>query len=308
MTPEIAASLAPEPKKKAKKKAKRHPNLPSTHPANRGRVPKSRAVTIQRQTTPVERSFLQVVAEATLNPACDVGKMNALLDMQERIEDRDAKKAWARDFNAMQSELPTIDKDGKIDHGDGVTARGNAKLKTKFATFPNMMEICRPIMKRHNFSLSSLIEPAADGARINVVSILEHTGGKERTSRFPMTADATGGKNNQQGWGSSQQYGMRYNMIALLQIVTKAKEDVDNDGFDKPKDDGRISFDQLKGLIKLADEAGADKAKFCGVMKVDSMADIPVSRFEEAKTQLNRKLAAKQKKAVTASDFPGDRQ
>lgn len=264
--------------------------------------PQSKAVSTVVAQQP-ERNFLQVVAEATLNPACDVGKMNALLDMQERIEDRAAKRAWARDFNAMQAELPTIDKDGKIDHGDGVTARGNAKLKTKFATFPNMMEICRPIMKKHGFSLSSLIEPAADGARINVVSILEHTEGKERTSRFPMSADATGGKNNQQGWGSSQQYGMRYNMIALLQIVTKAKEDADNDGFAK-SDDTKIDQTQLTELIKLADAAGADKAKFCVLMKVESMADIPISRFEEAKTQLNRKLLAKKK---AASDFPGDR-
>jgi hypothetical protein len=254
---------------------------------------------------PAERNFLQVVAEATLNPACDVGKMQALLDMQERIEDRDAKKAWTRDFNTMQGELPAIDKDGKIDHGDGVTARGNQKLKTSFATFPNLNAVCKPIMKKHGFTLSSFIEPAADGLRINVVSILEHIGGKDRTSRFPMSADATGGKNNQQGWGSSQQYGMRYNMIALLQIVTKAKQDIDNDGFPQQEDPSPITAQQLDALVKLADEAGADKAKFCELMKVSALASIPASRYAEAVAQLNRKLKAKQKKA--AADFPGDR-
>lgn len=267
----------------------------------------SRAISTVVKTSPqIERSFLQVVAEATLNPACDVGKMNALLDMQERIEDREAKKSWARNFNAMQAELPTIDKDGKIDHGDGITARGNAKLKTKFATFPNMMEICRPIMKKHGFSLSSLIEPAADGARINVVSILEHTGGKERTSRFPMSADSTGGKNNQQGWGSSQQYGMRYNMIALLQIVTKAKEDADNDGF-KQVDDGPITEAQTKELIKLLDDAGGDKAKFCKAFGVGGIAMINTKDFQEAKVRIARYKAARAQNKLATSDFPGDR-
>lgn len=246
-------------------------------------------------------NFLQIVATAAMDPRCDTSKMQALLDMQRQIEDRNEQKAWTRAFNAMQGELPAIDKDGKIDHGEGTTARGNQKLKTRFATFPALNDVCKPIMKRHGFTLSSLVEPGSDG-RIDVVSILEHVEGKSRTSRFPMTLDTTGGKNNQQGAGSSMQYGMRYNMIALLQIVTKAPEDVDNDGF---KQDRPINPDQLRELIDMADRAGADKPKFCALMDVGSMADIPVSRFEEAKAQLQRKLKAKQRKA--AADFPGDR-
>jgi hypothetical protein len=236
---------------------------------------------------------------AATDPRCDTGKMQALLDMQERIEERDAQKAWTRAFNAMQGELPAIDKDGKIDHGEGTTARGNQKLKTRFSTFPALNDVCKPIMKRHGFTLGSLVEPGLDG-KIEVVSTLEHVEGKAKTSRFPMTLDTTGGKNNQQGAGSSMQYGMRYNMIALLQIVTKAPADVDNDGF--PKDDP-ITAAQLKELIKLADDAGADKEKFCIVMSVDSFADIRQSKFAEAKKQLERKLAQKRK----ADTFPGDR-
>lgn len=263
----------------------------------------SRAVSTvvnQPASPPPPGNFLQIVATAAMDPRCDTSKMQALLDMQRQIEDRNEQKAWTRAFNAMQGELPAIDKDGKIDHGEGTTARGNQKLKTRFATFPALNDVCKPIMKRHGFTLSSLVEPGNDG-RIEVVSILEHVEGKSRTSRFPMTLDTTGGKNNQQGAGSSMQYGMRYNMIALLQIVTKAPEDVDNDGFKK---DEPISEKQLAELIALADSAGADKAKFCTVMNVDGMAQIPTSRFEEAKAQLQRKLKAKQRKA--AADFPGD--
>src|SRR6267154_1165524 len=188
-TPEIVAPVtAPTRKKKLAKKVTR--KVPS----------KAVSTVVQQPPAQVQRTFLQVVYEAAMNPSVDVAKMEALLNMQERIEERDAKKMWTAAFNAMQGELPAIDKDGKIDHGDGVTARGNAKLKTSFSTFPNLNGVCKPIMKKHGFTLSSLIEPHADGARINVVSILEHTGGMSRTSRFPMSADATGGKNNQQGW------------------------------------------------------------------------------------------------------------
>jgi hypothetical protein len=175
--------------------------------------------------------MLQVISQAVMDPRCDVEKMQALLDMQERIEERDSKKAFTVAFNALQAELPIINKDGKIDHGEGTTARGNAKLKTRFATYPNLNRVVQAaIMKKHGFTSPLRIEPDPSGAMI-VISTLEHVAGHSRTTHFRITADTTGGKNNQQGWGSSQQYGMRYNMIALLNIVTEAKEDADNDGF-----------------------------------------------------------------------------
>lgn len=268
----------------------------------------SKAVTIHKPTPPATpRNFLEVVATAVMDPRCDVDKMKALLDMQERIEERDSKKAFTVAFNALQGELPVINRDGKIDHssdGGETTRSGRRALKTSYATYPNLNRVVGPLLKKHGFTFSSAMGPEASGAMV-VASTLEHVAGHSRATHFRITADATGGKNNQQGWGSSQQYGMRYNMIALLNIVTEAKEDADNDGF--PKGDGPVSPAQLKVLIKLADDAGADKAKFCAVMEVDSMADIPAARFAEAKAQLERKLKAKNNKKTQTSDFPGDR-
>jgi len=290
MDPQVQTVTKPKATVKAKPKAKKAA---------------SKAVsTVVHQAPPAPRNFLQVVAAAVMDPRCDVEKMKALLDMQERIEERDSKKAFTVAFNALQAELPVINRDGKIDHssdGGETTRSGKKALKTSYATYPNLNRVVGPLLKKHGFTFSSAMEPEASGPMV-VTSTLEHVAGHSRTTHFRITADATGGKNNQQGWGSSQQYGMRYNMIALLNIVTEAKQDADNDGFAVSEN---VSADQLKILIKLADDAGADKEKFCIVMGVDSIANIPASRFTEAKTQLERKLKAKQKK--TESDFPGDR-
>ncbi len=252
---------------------------------------------------PAPTNMLQVIAQAVMDPRCDVEKMKALLDMQERIETRDAQKAFTVAFNALQAELPVINKDGKIDHSadgsSGTTKSGKRALQTKYATYPNLNRVVGPLLKRHGFTFSSAMEPDPNGAMV-VTSTLEHVAGHSRTTHFRVTADATGGKNNQQGWGSSQQYGMRYNMIALLNIVTEAKEDADNDGF--PPGPGPISQAQLQELIALADESGADKRKFCEVMGVDGLAQIPTSRFEEAKKQLQRKLKQKQAKEAARQE------
>jgi ERF superfamily len=251
---------------------------------------------------PAPTNMLQVIAQAVMDPRCDTEKMKALLDMQERIEARDAEKAFTKAFNDLQAELPIINRDGKIDHGDGTNAQGKKKLKTSFATYPNLNRVCGPLMKKFGFTFSTSMEPEPTGTMV-AVSTLAHIAGASRKTHFRLTADTTGAKNNQQGWGSSQQYGMRYNMIALLNIVTEAREDADNDG--NPLPAGPISQDQLKELIALADEGGADKRAFCALFDVDGMANIPADKFEEAKKQLQRKVNAKRKQAT--SDFPGDK-
>jgi hypothetical protein len=289
MTPETANAVAPKRKKITKKKTA------------------SRAVStvVRHAPVPVAPSnLLQVILQATLDPRCDVAKMQALLDMQRQIEGREERKAFTVAFNALQAKLPIVTKDGKIDHGDGVTAKGNKKLKTSFATYPNLNRVCGPLLKKHGFTFSSSVEPEPSGAMI-VVSTLEHIAGGSRSTRFRLTADATGGKNNQQGWGSSQQYGMRYNMIALLNIVSEAKEDADNDGF-AATDDTTITEAQTKELVKLLDDAGADKEKFCVAMGVDGIAMIPAKEFSDAKSRIARYKAAKAAAAAKA-DFPGDR-
>lgn len=261
---------------------------------------------------PPPSNMLQVIAQAVMDPRCDVEKMKALLDMQERIENREAEKAFTVAFNALQSELPIINRDGKIDHssgdGSGTTRSGKRALQTKYATYPNLNRVVGPLMKKHGFTFSTSAEPDPSGAMI-VISTLSHIAGDRRKTNFRVTADASGGKNNQQGWGSSQQYGMRYNMIALLNIVTEAKEDADNDGFPPQPEDKPITKQQLQQMVKLSDEAGADKAKFCELMQIDAYADLPASRFNDAMAQLDRKLKAKQRKAAESakSDFPGDR-
>lgn len=240
---------------------------------------------------PAPRSLLEVIMAAVRDPACDVDKMKALLDMQEHIEERDAKKAFTRAFNALQAELPVIDKDGKIDHGEGTTARGNKKLKTRFATYPNIMNICGPLLKKHGFTLSNVIEPSGDGTRINVVGYLEHVEGHSRVSRFPLGIDSTGGKNNLQGWGSSQAYGQRYNAIALLNIVTKAPEDQDNDGFKKseetePAAPAMISKAQAEELRLAIEDAELPEERFLKGYGIEAVEELPANMLAQAKKDI----------------------
>jgi hypothetical protein len=262
--------------------------------AGRGGSPGKQAVAIQTAPQAVAvaapATLYQAIIQAARDPSIDAEKMKTLVDLQMQVEANEARKAFTRAFNALQEELPVINKDGIIDHGEGTTAKGNKKLKTKWATYPNIMSVCRPLLRKHGFTLSNVIEPAADASRIVVVGYLEHIDGHSRISRFPLGIDTTGSKNNQQGWGSSQQYGMRYNAIALLNIVSEAQQDLDNDGY-KKKDDvidvvRMISAAEVEELKLEIDGTDLTEARVCGGYDVESFKDIPAGKFAEVKRAL----------------------
>ena len=262
--------------------------------AGRGGSPVKQAVAIQTAPQAVAvaapATLYQAIIQAARDPSIDAEKMKTLVDLQMQVEANEARKAFTRAFNALQEELPVINKDGIIDHGEGTTAKGNKKLKTKWATYPNIMSVCRPLLRKHGFTLSNVIEPAADASRIVVVGYLEHIDGHARISRFPLGIDTTGSKNNQQGWGSSQQYGMRYNAIALLNIVSEAQQDLDNDGY-KKKDDvidvvRMISAAEVEELKLEIDGTDLTEARVCGGYDVESFKDIPAGKFAEVKRAL----------------------
>lgn len=288
--------------------------------AGRQGAPKRNEVTVVQQNAPVAApaptTLYGAIIAAARDPSVDADKMEKLVDLQMKVEANEARKAFTRAFAALKRHLPHINKDGNIDHGDehGRTKSGKKALKTRYATYPALMEVCEPLLDEHGFTLSSVIEPSADGVKINVVSYLEHVDGHSRVSRFPLGADASGGKNNNQGWGSSQQYGMRYNAIALLNIVTKDPRDSDNDGYPKPESQEivLVSMEQAQRLRVAIDECGVGADRFCKKFGVDSIPDLPANKFNDALKACKHYADEKAKHAKTAGPstdetFPGDR-
>lgn len=302
-------------------------------PSKRKKKEAGKAVAIAKPAAPPQApppgggdgNFLSIIMRAATNPKCNVEKMQALLSMQREIEERDSKKAFTRDFIAMQRDLPVINRDGKIEvrAKDARTGERTGALQqsTPYATYPALMDVCKPIMDRYGFTLASWIEPEPGGARIVVVSQLDHIEHHSRTSRFPLPAETSGSKNNVQGWGSSQQYGMRYNAIALLNIVSKAVKDADTDGhpgsFVKGKDGALVETKDVETLSEEQTDELNRKMVSCKVplakvlehYKIASLADLPVSLLATAIKQCDDYAANQQRvqEQQRQKDFPGDR-
>lgn len=173
----------------------------------------------------VEGPMLPMIERLAALPDFDVLKLEKLLDMQERIMDRNAEAAFNAAFVLMQSEIPTIIERAKTDKG-------------KYAPREDIVDAVRPILKRHQFTLSFRTE--FPDKQINVVGILTHVAGHARESTFLCEADTSGSKNAIQARGSAVEYGRRYTTTDLLNITTRGG---DNDGRTAGRPEPPAGFD-----------------------------------------------------------------
>lgn len=181
----------------------------------------SNQTAVVHRAEPIESSataIIQVIERAASNPDVDIDKMERLLQMQERILARNAEAAFNTALAQMQNELPVIDENGSIKGRDG-------RVQSKYAKFEDINEAVKPIMRQYGFAIS--FRTAFEGGEVVVTGVLTHEGGHREQSAVKLPADASGNKNNVQGWGSSISYGKRYTMNALLNITSRGE---DNDG------------------------------------------------------------------------------
>jgi ERF superfamily len=267
------------------------------------------ALAVARPTEP--QSVLSIIAAASRDPNFNPANMKALLDMRREEIAEAARMASIRDFSALQAELPSIRQDRKIEirKKDATGERtGAVQQATPYATFNNIMTVIKPLLRKHHFNLHFTTSPFADG-RLLVRGILDHDDGHQRVTEFALPAETSGSKNNLQGWGSSQSYGKRYAMIALLNIISHAPEDADTDGnFDKnlkPSKNGFAEVDdpkpisraQLDELVKQIVASGLKLERFLIHYGIEKVADLSAELYEPALKQIadyvaNKKAAA----------------
>ncbi|MGQ7286054.1 ERF family protein [Vreelandella venusta] len=175
--------------------------------------------TTQEASPPVEAprneatAIIQVIERAAMNPDVDIDKMERLLQMQERVMDRQATMDFNAAMAAMQDEMPSIAERGKSHNGN-------------YATFEDINDVAKPIMKRHGFAVSFRVHNIPGG--IEVTGVLMHKGGHREETTMTLPLDDSGKKSSVQQVGSSVSYGKRYVMSAMLNITTRGEDDDGN--------------------------------------------------------------------------------
>ena len=155
-------------------------------------------------------AVLAVIARAASDPTVDMDKLERLLDMQERIMNKQAETEVNAALAAMQADIPSV-----AERGTG--------HNIKYATLEDIVDVVRPIMNQYGFAVSFSVEQAEK--TITIIGELVHKGGHSKQTKMILPHETSGSKNAVQAIGSSVSYGKRYVLCAMLNIATRGEDD-----------------------------------------------------------------------------------
>jgi hypothetical protein len=221
------------------------------------------------------KNMLAIISNAASDATIDVAKMERLLNVQERMMEKQAEINFNQSLNALQSKLPVISKSGKIIH--------SGKVISSYAKYEDIHKAINPVLIENGFSLR-YNSRESDGKMV-ITGTLAHIDGHSITDEIPLSIDSSGAKNSVQGVGSTISYGKRYLVSMLLNLVFEGEDDDGNSAGHV-----QISAKHAKEIKELIEETGSDTKKFLKWLNAKSVDEMSEKDYPRALAALERKV------------------
>ncbi len=214
-------------------------------------IAQARTIAVQQpQDTNVDVSALMVLVQrAALDPQFDVGKLQALMEMKERWDANEARKAYNVAFAAFKDEAVRIIKSRTVEAGP---------LKgTKYAELYAVVNAVTPALSK--FGLSAAWKLSKDEKDwIEVTCTVRHVAGHSESVSMGGPPDTGGAKTAVQARASTVSYLERYTLKAITGLSEQA-DDTDGacaQGLDHKVADWIAVFDAIDKPQTEADANG----------------------------------------------------
>lgn len=212
-------------------------------------------------------ALMQIISRAATDPAFDIDKMKALLEMHREIGDRQAKAAFNAAMTDCQEEMEPIRANAT-----------NPQTKSRYASYDQLDRHVRPIYTRHGFGLSFDEGTSDKPDHVRVLCNCSHRGGYTHQYHADMPNDGKGAKGGDvmtktHATGAAKSYGKRY---ILKDIFNIAVGEEDNDG----NDDECIGPGQAADIRALLTEVNANEDSFLRTIKAKSIESIHIGAYK----------------------------
>lgn len=223
-----------------------------------------------------QNPYVQMIALAAAKDL-DVEKLEKLMDLQERWEERQAKKEYLVALSAFSEDPPIVTKD-----------KDNLQFDSKYASLENTTNTIARHLAIFGLKHRWVIDQAAG---ISVTCVLSHIGGYSDEATIVGPPDTSGKKNEIQQIKST----ITYLKLATLESVTgtaSAAGSVNDDG----NNAASAVVITSKQAAKLRDEIealGGEESFFCNwLCKVESFDEIPDRLLSKARTAIKEQKRA----------------
>jgi hypothetical protein len=160
----------------------------------------------------------QLIALA-LEKGADPGTLERLMDLQERWEANQAKKAYVLAMTRFKIEAPAVI--AKTDKVDFTSARGRTTYN--YANLGTVIQEITALLGKHELSVSW--KTAQEQRLVTVSCRITHSGGYSEDVTLTGPVDDSGNKNAIQAIGSVVTYLQRYTLLAALGLATGEDDD-----------------------------------------------------------------------------------
>ena len=231
------------------------------------------------QTTPID-----LLARA-LEKGVDTETLRQFMDLKERFEADEARKAYAADMVKCQKAMPDI----------AALAEGE-KTNSHYAKLGYINKLITPIYTKHGFSISfNEGVPAKEGDVRTTGRVLHRLGHFEDffIDLPPDLAGAQGTVNKTaiHAKGSSNTYGERYIVKRVFNLsILSEDDDGSAAGGDVP---GRVTEDQWMELDALVSENELNPVTIQREFSVQGWPQIQANKFEKVKARIMELIEAR---------------
>lgn len=207
----------------------------------------------------------------------DPALIEKMMDLADRNEKNEARKAYHEAMAAFKADPPEIIKDKSV----GYKPKDKPFVGYTHASLANVTSKINRALSQHGLSAGWKTDQSESG--IQVTCTITHRFGHSESTSLTAMPDATGSKNSIQAVGSTISYLERYTILALTGLAT---HDQDDDG--NAAGSEFITEDQRIQIEKVIVEKGVDVEKFLAYMGVEDTETILAPDFNRAMMALKK--------------------
>jgi hypothetical protein len=214
-------------------------------------------------------SPIVIMIKAMKEGGMDLEKLEKMMDLQNKWEANQARKAYTQAMSDFKKAPPEIEKDSHVEYrtDKGVTKYNHASLG-------NVTTKINTALGEHGLSAAWTTEQTEKG--VSVTCKITHVLGHFETTMLTAACDSSGGKNAIQALGSTISYLERYTILALTGLAT---HEMDTDGQAEVE---YITEKQLSTILDLLNEKGLKDTRLLKYLGVESAEKILACDFQKA--------------------------
>lgn len=219
----------------------------------------------------MQDALIAIVQRTDIDP----DRLEKFLDLQIKMETRQAEKAFTEALSDFQGECPIIAKNKKVSFGT---------TKYDYAPLDEIVSVIKPLLSKHGLSYSFDIK--TEDKMTFMITTIYHKGGFSKSSFYTFDSLGEGSMNQSQKRKSAVTYAKRAGLENALGLVTTGEDDDARRAIDNP-----ISPAQLVEMKELLESTKADEKKFKDAFGVSCLEAFSEYEAKDAIHALKEKRA-----------------